>query len=85
MIYIKNEQRLELNNGSTIASNPEELTYVLTKLVMMYINQHDRNFRTFYDAVGALEVCKQELYRRLVAPYANSKMTEHGDVYDGNV
>jgi len=33
------------------------------------------------EVVGVLECAKLELYRRVVAPYEDQKMTESGDVY----
>jgi hypothetical protein len=35
----------------------------------------------YNDVIGALECCKLELYRRMVAPYENTKIKENGDVY----
>jgi len=34
------------------------------------------------DAIGALECAKLELYRRVAAPYEDTKIAENGDVYD---
>jgi hypothetical protein len=33
------------------------------------------------EVVGVLECCKLELYRRLAAPYEDTKIKENGDVY----
>lgn len=34
-----------------------------------------------FDALGALECCKLEFYRRVAAPYEDSKIISNGDVY----
>lgn len=82
MPYIKNEQRLELNSGQAVASDPGELNYVITKLVIGYIEANGRNYQTFNDAIGAMECAKQELYARLVRPYEIGKQAMNGDVYE---
>ncbi len=82
MPYIPNEVRLELNSGQAVASDPGELNYVITKIVLQYIEAKGKNYSTFNDAVGALECSKQELYRRLVVPYEITKTAMNGDVFN---
>lgn len=56
------------------------LNYVFTRLL------HDlprRNYTWLERAIGILECCKLELYRREVAPYEDMKAAENGDVYEG--
>ncbi len=53
------------------------VTRVLQALVTVkpgYVNQER--------AIGILECCKLELYRRSTAPYENIKAKENGDVYE---
>lgn len=62
-------------------TQPGELTYLLTKVVMKYVERCGPRFAIFAEAMGALEATKQEFYRRVVAPYEDQKMQENGDVY----
>jgi hypothetical protein len=57
-----------------------ELNYVLTKVVHRHIEAHGSNYAAINAAVGALECCKQEAYRRIAAPYEDRKILENGDV-----
>lgn len=84
MPYIKQEDREELQFRPP--QNAGELNYELTRIVQIYLyGDSDRDYQTSYqrfnDAIGALEGCKLELYRRLVAPYEDKKVIENGDVY----
>jgi hypothetical protein len=92
MPYIKEEDRnliadtldLEPSNFGMIANSSGELNYIITTIVEAYINQnpnHKMNYSRINDAIGALECCKLELYRRLAAPYEDKKIKENGDVY----
>jgi len=38
------------------------------------------NYHWYNRMMGMMECCKQELYRRLVAPYEDEKAKENGDV-----
>ena len=40
------------------------------------------SFQDLNELIGALECAKQELYRRVVAPYEEDKIEENGDVYE---
>jgi len=84
MPYITEEARQELIERDP--ANAGELNYTLTEIVLIYIygnkeNGYKANYQRFNDAIGALEGCKMELYRRLVAPYEDAKAEENGDVY----
>jgi len=62
-----------------------EVNYLLTQICQRYLQNGDGipNYRDYNAVIGALECCKQELYRRLVIPYEDQKIIENGDVYDG--
>lgn len=84
MPYIKQEDREALQIRPP--QNAGELNYELTRIVQIYLyGDSNRDYQTSYqrfnDAIGALEGCKLELYRRLVAPYEDKKVIENGDVY----
>jgi hypothetical protein len=40
-----------------------------------------RIYADFNAAIGALECCKSELYRRMVGPYEDQAIARNGDVY----
>ena len=84
MPYISVESREELCYREPL--NAGELNYVLTSIVKDYIfsnpeTDYQANYQRFNDAIGALEGCKLELYRRLVSPYEDAKIEQNGDVY----
>ena len=79
MPYIKQEDRARLL--TEIPETPGELNYIITKLLLRYITVKGINYQTINDIVGALECCKSEFYRRVVAEYENKKAKENGDVY----
>ena len=97
MPYIKQEDRKDLSYDGISPKNSGQLNYLLTQIILIYldnIREYIPNFGTNpgkylantysdYNAVmGVLECIKQELYRRLVVPYENKKITENGDVYN---
>jgi len=82
MPYIKEEDRLVFESitlpGTATAG---ELNYLITKICQDYIANKGLSYSTLNDITGALENCKLEFYRRLVAPYEDTKIKENGDVY----
>lgn len=86
MPYIEKEARKRLDYPECMPpKTPAELNYVLTKAVLRYlvVNQSPNgpSYQHYNDAIGALEACKLELYRRMVAPYERIKVALNGDVY----
>lgn len=63
------------------AETPGELNYQLTQFCIKYIEKMGSKYRHYNDVIGALESCKLEFYRRMVAPYEDTKILENGDVY----
>ena len=85
MPYIKGLARPQIDLAvSDIANDvyrqPGALNYAITKLVQAFLGE-DENYASFATATGVLENVKQEMYRRLVAPYEDRKRAENGDVY----
>ncbi len=60
---------------------PGDLNYVLTMAVRAYMRRKGKSYTTMNDIVGALESCKAEFQRRVVAPYEDEKIKQNGDVY----
>lgn len=86
MPYIKQERRDAIFSLSTTDYDSElrtsgELNYFLTVTINDYIQNNGLSYSTINDILGALEGAKLEFYRRVVAPYENSKIKENGDVY----
>lgn len=85
MPYIKQEDREffdERLTFNTIALHgPGDLNYCITKLVNHYLSVHGKNYANINAVIGALECAKLELYRRIAAPYEDTKIQENGDVY----
>jgi hypothetical protein len=77
MPYIKQERR----HGWTPPENVGELNYALSQEIKSYLTRKGQSYGTFNDVVGVLECLKLEIYRRLVAPYEDTKIIENGDVF----
>jgi len=78
MPYIHEEDRERLENG--IPKTPGELNYLLTRVCQDYLDGRV-GYGYFNDVIGAIEACKLEFYRRVVAIYEGKKIKENGDVY----
>lgn len=55
------------------------LNYTFTRLLKT-LKGEAWNYERFNRAIGVLESCKQEFYRRNIAPYEDKKIIENGDV-----
>jgi len=54
------------------------LNYFITKLLL---NLYETSYFNFNRVQGLLGCIQQEFYRRRVAPYEDTKIEQHGDVY----
>ncbi|MFX1588571.1 MAG: DUF6899 family protein [Promethearchaeota archaeon] len=52
----------------------------LNYLLFKFAKIHCHDYNDFKNLMGELEMCKQEIYRRLAAPYEDIKIKENGDV-----
>ena len=87
MPYIKKLRRDEMANTARKGSHPimkssGELNYELTLKCLNFLKHKGVAYCTYNEIIGALECCKLEIYRRMVAPYEDIKINENGDVYD---
>jgi len=81
MPYIKEEDRQKLDKIWDIEpQNAGELNYLFTVLIKQFLGNQGISYQKFNDAVGALEGCKLELYRKHIVEYENEKMLLNGDV-----
>jgi hypothetical protein len=69
-------------NGNDFDENrvKGELNYVIYSIIKRYIDREGLKYFRAQDLIGTLECCKQELYRRILAPYEDIKIEECGDV-----
>ena len=88
MPYITQDKRPSIDNLIELVAcnNAGELNYAITTLVLKYVNEEARmaaklSYGLINEVMGVLECAKQELYRRLAAPYEDDKIIENGDVY----
>tara|TARA_R110002020_G_scaffold81627_2_gene202590 strand:- start:292 stop:540 length:249 start_codon:yes stop_codon:yes gene_type:complete len=82
MPYIKQERRKEIDPTilNFCPKDAGDLNYVVTVMIDNFINWRGENYKSFNEMIGALECCKQEYYRRIIAPYEDEKIKENGDV-----
>lgn len=85
MPYIKQEDRVKFQTTIPVPESAGELNYLFTILAKSYWRFRGQNYQAFNDIIGALEGCKLELYRRMVAPYEDTKIEENGDVYNARL
>lgn len=79
MPYIKEKEKEFLDGHGP--DTPGQLNFVITKVLLFYLQKHGIQYRTINDCVGVLECAKQELYRRIATPYENEACERNGDVY----
>ncbi len=54
-----------------------ELNYIITRILK---ETYPPRYHTINRAIGVLEACKLEYYRRVAAPYEDTKIEQNGDV-----
>jgi hypothetical protein len=87
MPYIKMEDRPKYEEPlaeliGTLKEQPVdridgELNYIITRILK---GAYPLRYFNINRAVGVLECCKLEFYRRVAAPYEDIKIKENGDV-----
>lgn len=88
MPYIRKEDRDALDPTNHVeypqASSPGELNFQITRLIDEYLERGGLSYAGVNTVVGVLECAKLELYRRIAAPYEDTKIASNGDVYRCN-
>ena len=61
-----------------------QINYIITKLLVAYVNRRGLGYESFKDVDGILGTCAKEFYRRVTAPYEDKKRfdPDNGDVFD---
>ena len=86
MPYIKQALRdvFDASSGGDLeavtADDAGELNFLVSTLCSNYLRKHGVRYENINAVVGVLECAKLELYRRLAAPYEDSKVLENGDM-----
>jgi hypothetical protein len=80
MPYIKQDDRVRMLNDPFDAKTAGDLNYIFTMLIKNYMVRKGENYQNYNDAIGALEGCKLELYRRMISEYEDKKIIENGDL-----
>jgi hypothetical protein len=86
MPYIKHTDRPQFEDAARELGcrieNAGDLNYVISMIVNIYLKRKTCRYKVINEMIGALECAKLELYRRIAAPYEDTKIEENGDVYD---
>jgi hypothetical protein len=70
--------RMEMDNE--MLNTEGVLNYIITKLLMKVYSSP--SYKEINDAIGMLESCKLEYYRKVASGYEDQKMYENGGVMD---
>tara|TARA_B100000029_G_scaffold253000_1_gene249942 strand:- start:17049 stop:17333 length:285 start_codon:yes stop_codon:yes gene_type:complete len=92
MPYIPNEDRTGfeyiIQTLTAALTNDEpfagRLNYVISSVLANMIKEKGMSYGLINEFIGALECAKLEAYRRVAAPYEDLKVSENGDVYEGD-
>lgn len=87
MPYIKMEDRpkyeealgelIGILKSQSVERIDGELNYIITRILK---ESYPLRYFNLNRAMGVLECCKLEFYRRVAAPYEDTKIEENGDV-----
>jgi hypothetical protein len=80
MPYVEKTVRSELNAGVYRPTKVGELNYIITAAVHHWLRSAGVSYNSLNAAIGVLECAKLELYRRIAAPYEDTKIKENGDI-----
>jgi hypothetical protein len=88
MPYILPEDRLKLKSATDAlvavidsTTTAGDLNYMISLMAKAYVDAKGLRYEHLNAVVGALDSCKVEFQRRVVAPYEDTKISENGDVY----
>lgn len=80
MPYLTQGEKKQFTPSFEPACTPGQLNFQITELVRAFLGPEAKYF-DINCAIGALECCKLELYRRIAAPYEDHKARQNGDVF----
>ena len=87
MPYIRDVMgtRDDLITGECVPGSAGDLNFLFTHFIVKFLKFRGLDYSNINEAIGALECAKLELYRRVAAPYEDTKIAENGDVYPANL
>ena len=80
MPYIQ-DRRKRLKEGTALPQNAGELNFMVCVLADGYLARKGLSYAVVNEVTGAIECAKLEIYRRIAAPYEDTKIKENGDVF----
>ena len=90
MPYIKKEDRekYDAEIDSIISKLSEQNSdsvkghhnYIMFTLALKLARERGIRYHTLQDIMGTFECCKEEFYRRIVAPYEDNAIMRNGDI-----
>ncbi len=88
MPYIQNEDKKNLDKSIKYISTAlrtgdfrGRLNYTISTIFSNLLQSEGMSYRLINDFIGVLECAKLEAYRRIAAPYEDSKKMANGDIY----
>ena len=80
MPYIVWDERGKIATTIPESLTPGHVNFILADIIDQWVGLLP-NYERLNAAIGILECCKLEIYRRLVASYEDDKMVLNGDVF----
>lgn len=80
MPYTPRARREAVREGGALVQ-PGDLAYAVAELIEDYRQFHGDSFQTFAEVDGAVNSALREFKRRVVDPYEDAKLVEHGPVF----
>lgn len=68
------------NTNDALCGNLNYIIFKIVKQLTDHNNGGERSYARFNAIIGALECCKTEISRRLIALYEDTKIEDNGDV-----
>ncbi len=77
---MKNEMQDSIDELSTFILTKGDLNYVICELVGRFILDDDLTYTKMSEKIDAVHDAEAELRRRILVPYEELKIDQHGDV-----
>jgi hypothetical protein len=78
MVRCISDTRVHLNNPQDFSNFLGRINYCFSRVIMGVMK--NISYKNIAMITGVLENIKQELYRRVAAPYEDKKIVENGDI-----
>ena len=77
----ENHRRDLLENLDAWPLDAADLNFLICRLADRMLARRGVTYARLNEVIGAIECAKQEIYRRIAAPYEDTKLKENGDVF----